>query len=272
MNLEKMPGWIILQVQINRHNSSTDLGDTAFHDFLIPNFQNQNLECLLQRVLCLPCFLRLWKNNRVSGGVIQFKWTNQSTKINRVIQKTVLLEKRVSRGLPVYTAQTAEKEHFSRCKGLCKGHEKRCKGLRIFQHFKVPCTSSCGPCTKLNCLSLVWPQHTSEALAPLLMALAHIQVALAPISIYRICGPCTWPLHLFSWPLHQENYPFQPSKRQYLLNQLNCFSIKPSFLVKTTFSQVQSVCKYCFSYFSSNSYIFKYVFLQIAQNVELPFY
>ena len=29
------------------------------------------------------------------------KWTNESTKINRVIQKTVLLENRVSRGLPV---------------------------------------------------------------------------------------------------------------------------------------------------------------------------
>jgi hypothetical protein len=41
----------------------------------------------------------------------------------------------------------------------------------------------------------VWPLQTSEALAPLLVALAHIQVALAPISIYRICGPCTWPLH-----------------------------------------------------------------------------
>ena len=51
----------------------------------------------------------------------------------------------------------------------------------------------------------MWPLHTSEALAPLL-------VALAPISIYQICGPCTWPLHLFSWPLHrplpQENAPF----------------------------------------------------------------
>ena len=102
-------------------------------------------------------------------------------------------------------------------RAMCKGHEKRCKGLRIFQNFKVPCTSSCGPCTKLYCLSLVWPLHTSEALAPLLVALAHIQVALAPISIYRICGPCTWPLHLFSWPLHMplhlENAPFQPSKR-----------------------------------------------------------
>ena len=26
------------------------------------------------------------------------------------------------------TAQTAEKEHFSKCKGQCKGHEKKCKG------------------------------------------------------------------------------------------------------------------------------------------------
>jgi hypothetical protein len=55
------------------------------------------------------------------------------------------------------------------------------------------------------------------ALAPLLVALAYIQVALAPISIYRICGPCTWPLHHFLWPLHsplpQENAPFRPSKR-----------------------------------------------------------
>jgi hypothetical protein len=49
----------------------------------------------------------------------------------------------------------------------------------------------------------MWPLHTSEALAPLLVALAHIQVALAPISIYRICGPFTWPLHLFLLPLHR---------------------------------------------------------------------
>ena len=47
----------------------------------------------------------------------------------------------------------------------------------------------------------MWPLHTSEALAPLLVALAHIQVALAPISIYRICGPCTWPLHMALAPL-----------------------------------------------------------------------
>ena len=40
----------------------------------------------------------------------------------------------------------------------------------------------------------MWPLHTSGALAPLF-------VVLAPISIYQICGPCTWPLHLFSWPL-----------------------------------------------------------------------
>ena len=63
----------------------------------------------------------------------------------------------------------------------------------------------------------MWPLHTSEALAPFFVALAHIQVALAPISIYQICGPCTWPLHLFLWPLHrplpQENAPFRPSKR-----------------------------------------------------------
>ena len=37
----------------------------------------------------------------------------------------------------------------------------------------------------------MWPLHTLEALAPLLVALAHIQVALAPISIYWISGPCT---------------------------------------------------------------------------------
>ena len=35
----------------------------------------------------------------------------------------------------------------------------------------------------------MWPLHTSEALAPLLVALAHIQVALTPISIYWNCGP-----------------------------------------------------------------------------------
>ena len=48
----------------------------------------------------------------------------------------------------------------------------------------------------------MWPLHTTEALAPLIVALAHIQVALALISIYLIGGPCTWPLHLSSWPLH----------------------------------------------------------------------
>ena len=26
------------------------------------------------------------------------------------------------------TAQTAEKEHFSKCKGQCKGQKKKCKG------------------------------------------------------------------------------------------------------------------------------------------------
>ena len=42
----------------------------------------------------------------------------------------------------------------------------------------------------------MWPLHTSEALAPLLLALANIQVALAPICIYRI-----WPLHMTLAPL-----------------------------------------------------------------------
>ena len=56
----------------------------------------------------------------------------------------------------------------------------------------------------------MWPLHTTEALAPLIVALALIQVALAPISIYQICGPCTWPLHR---PLPQKNEPFRPSKR-----------------------------------------------------------
>jgi len=72
----------------------------------------------------------------------------------------------------------AEKAHFSGC----KGHEKRCKGLRIFKNFK-------------SCLHLkLWPLH-QIALFILFcikskdVALAHIQVALAPISIYRICGP-----------------------------------------------------------------------------------
>ena len=66
---------------------------------------------------------------------------------------------------------------------------------------------------------ILWPLHTSEALAPLLVTLAHIQVALAPNSISQICGPCTWPLHLFLWPLHrplpQKNEPFQLSKRYF---------------------------------------------------------
>jgi hypothetical protein len=56
----------------------------------------------------------------------------------------------------------------------------------------------------------MWLLHTSEALE-------HIQVALAPNSLYQMCGPCTWPLHLFLWPLHrplpQKNEPFQLSKR-----------------------------------------------------------
>ena len=83
---------------------------------------------------------------------------------------------------------------------MCKGHEKRYKGLRIFQNFNAPCTTSCGPCTKLYCVSLVWPLHTSEALAPLLVALAHIQVALAPNSICQIClsGMYFFPVCLFT--------------------------------------------------------------------------
>ena len=84
----------------------------------------------------------------------------------------------------------------------------------------------------------MWPLHTTEALAPLIVALAHIQVALAPNSICQICGPCTWPLHLFSWPLHrplpQKNEPFQPSKRYmysiYSSEKLLLFSVLRSNL------------------------------------------
>ena len=78
----------------------------------------------------------------------------------------------------------------------------------------------------------MWPLYTTEALAPMIVALAHIQVALAPICIYRICGPCTWPLHLFSWPLlwplHLENVHFRPSKRYPLsmLESLNGLRIQ----------------------------------------------
>jgi hypothetical protein len=63
----------------------------------------------------------------------------------------------------------------------------------------------------------MWPLHTTEALAPLIVALAHIQVALALISIYLIGGPCTWPLHPScgpcTGPCPKKNAPFQPSKR-----------------------------------------------------------
>ena len=104
----------------------------------------------------------------------------------------------------------------ARASDVCKGHIF-CGPCTYFLLTGGPCISCCGPCTKLYCVSLVWPLHTSEALAPLLVALAHIQVALAPNSICQICGPCTWPLHLFSWPLHrplpQKNEPFRPSKR-----------------------------------------------------------
>ena len=53
--------------------------------------------------------LRLWKINCVSrkpckrkSDLVLCKWKNESTKINRVIEKTLLLENRVSRGLPVF--------------------------------------------------------------------------------------------------------------------------------------------------------------------------
>ena len=75
----------------------------------------------------------------------------------------------------------------------------------------------------------MWPLHTTEALAPLIVALAHIQVALAPISIYMVGGPCTWPLHPSrgpcTGPCPKKNAPFQPSKRYeiLLLHLLNSF-------------------------------------------------
>ena len=65
-------------------------------------------------------------------------------------------------------------------RAMCKGHEKRCKGLRIFQN------SNWGPCTKLYCLSF-WYKD-------------------------KIYGPCTHqrPLHLFLWPLHISKWPLHP--------------------------------------------------------------
>ena len=58
---------------------------------------------------------------------------------------------------------------------MCKDHKKRCKGLRIFQIFK---RQKMRPLHQISILvrQNMWPLHTSEALA-------HIQVALAPISI-----------------------------------------------------------------------------------------
>ena len=70
----------------------------------------------------------------------------------------------------------------------------------------------------------MWPLHTTEALAPLIVALAHIQVALAPISIYLIGGPCTWPLHPSrgpcTGPCPKKNAPFRPSKRYRVLQTI----------------------------------------------------
>ena len=58
--------------------------------------------------------------------------------------------------------------------------------------------------------------HTSEALAPLIVALAHTQVALALISIYLIGGPCTG-------PCPKKTAPFRPSKRYTVVYAVNQF-------------------------------------------------
>ena len=56
----------------------------------------------------LTLFLRLQKNNRLSrkpckrrSDLVLIKWTNESTKINRAVYIIVLLENRVSGGLPL---------------------------------------------------------------------------------------------------------------------------------------------------------------------------
>ena len=65
-------------------------------------------ERTLYRVLCLGCFLRLWKNNHVCrkpckqrSDLVLNGQMRVHTKINRVIQKTMLLENCVSGGMPV---------------------------------------------------------------------------------------------------------------------------------------------------------------------------
>ena len=55
----------------------------------------------------------------------------------------------------------------------------------------------------------MWPLHTTEALAPLIVALAHIQVAHFYLPdwwpLHMALAPLSWPLH---WPLPQEKCSF----------------------------------------------------------------
>ena len=99
-------------------------------------------------------------------------------------------------------------------RALCKGHKQRCKSLMIFEtlnHCLAPYYRGFS-FNEVQGPHNIWPLHKSEALAPLLVALAHIQVAFAPIYFFRICGPCTSSRGSCTWPLHLEKAPFRPSK------------------------------------------------------------
>ena len=88
---------------------------------------------------------------------------------------------------PCYaTAQTAERDNLSRCKGQCKG---QCKGLGIFQNFKL-------------CLQ----HHIIEGSVSLRCKGHNIDTLASNYIVYHwyfgIKRQKMWPLHLFLWPLN----------------------------------------------------------------------
>ena len=91
-NNTKQQSYCMRYLLVTRHKGvNFFLEDNSY--FYAPSFSRDTGGPLL------TWFLRLWKNNRVSGK--SCKQTNESTKIKRVIQKALWLENRVSGGLPV---------------------------------------------------------------------------------------------------------------------------------------------------------------------------
>jgi hypothetical protein len=63
------------------------------------------------------------------------KWTNESTKINHVISKTVLWETRVSRGLPLFPHIVSAETSFFDLEIVANSNS--CRNISIFLTYKI---------------------------------------------------------------------------------------------------------------------------------------